>query len=63
LQETPSPLARAWITIALRLHGIAVPEALSSLTGSGSPDLMILALEALGAESGNYGLLKTEATA
>jgi hypothetical protein len=63
LQETPSPLARAWITIALRLHGIAVPEALSSLTGSGSPDLMILALEALGAEGGNYSLLKTEAMA
>jgi hypothetical protein len=63
LQNTPSPLARAWITVALRLHGVAVPEDLSPLPGAGSPDLMILALEALGAPGGNYGLLRTEVVA
>jgi hypothetical protein len=46
--------------VALRLHGATVPEALEPLTGQGSPDLMIVALEALGAQGGNYGLLKTE---
>lgn len=60
LRDTPSSLARAWITVALRLHGATVPEALEPLTGQGSPDLMIVALEALGAQGGNYGLLKTE---
>lgn len=60
LRDTPSSLARAWITIALRLRGIEVPETASSSKGSGSPDLMIVALEALGAANGNYRLLKTE---
>ena len=58
--DTPSSLARAWITIALRLHGVAVPDDLKPLAGPGSPDLMVVALEALGAPGGNYGLLKTE---
>jgi hypothetical protein len=60
LRDTPSSLARAWITIALRLHGVAVPDGLRPLAGVGSPDLMVLALEALGAPEGNYGFLKTE---
>jgi hypothetical protein len=60
LQETPSSLARAWITIALRLHQAAIPDALKPVAGPGSPDLMMVALEALGAPEGNYGLLKTE---
>jgi len=60
LRDTPSSLARAWITIALRLHGAAVPEALTPLPGPGSPDLMVVALEALGAADGNYRLLNTE---
>jgi hypothetical protein len=60
LEETPSSMAHAWITLALRLHGVAVPDAQSPLAGAGSPDLTILALEALGAVGGNYGLLKTE---
>ena len=60
LRDTPSSLARAWITIALRLHGAAIPEVLTPLPGPGSPDLMIVALEALGAADGNYRLLKTE---
>ena len=60
LEETPSPMARAWITLALRLHGVAGAETLGALPGPGSPDLTILALEALGAPGGNFGLLKTE---
>ena len=60
LQDTPSSMARAWITIALRLHGVAVPDVLNPLEGPGSPDLMVVALEALGVPDGNYGLLKTE---
>lgn len=63
LRDTPSSLARAWITVALRLHGVAVPDVPSPLKGPGSPDLMVLALEALGAPDGNYGLLKTEMAA
>jgi hypothetical protein len=63
LQETPSPLARAWITVALRLHGTTVPETENSSPKRGSPDLMVLALEALGAPGGHYGLLKTEPVA
>ncbi len=60
LRATPSSLARAWITVALRLHEVALPDAVSDLKGPGSPDLMVLALEALGAPGGNYGFLKTE---
>jgi hypothetical protein len=60
LEGTPSPMARAWITLALRLHGSALPAAPGTLPGAGSPDLTILALEALGAPEGNYALLKTE---
>lgn len=61
MRDTPSSLARAWIAIALRLHGIAVPDVTKSAKGTGSPDLMVVALEALGAAEGNFGLLKTEA--
>lgn len=60
MQATPSSLARAWITIALRLHGVAVPDTTNGTKGPGSPDLMVVALEALGAADGNAGLLKTE---
>jgi len=53
--ESPSPLARAWMTIALRLHG-ADPL---PLAGSPTPDLLVTALEALAAPEGNYAFLKT----
>jgi hypothetical protein len=55
LQETPSPLARAWLTIALRLDGAKPEEPTGELTG----DLMITAVEALAAEDGNYALMRT----
>jgi hypothetical protein len=55
LQQTPSPLARAWLTIASRLHGAKPEEPTGELTG----DLMITAVEALAAADGNYTLLRT----
>jgi hypothetical protein len=55
LQETPSPLARAWLTIALRLHGMKPQEPAGELTA----DLMITAVEALAAADGNYALMRT----
>jgi hypothetical protein len=57
--ETPSPLARAWLTIAMRLHGMdaKAPE----LTGPPPPDLAITALEALAAPDGNHRFMKTTA--
>ncbi len=59
--KTVSPLGRAWLTIALRLHGRTVPETPSKLQPP--PDLQILALEAIAAPDGNYHAFKTEALA
>ncbi len=56
LAETRSPLARAWLRIALLLHGQDAP-----LAEGRSPDLMITAIEALSCE--NYKFLKTGAEA
>jgi hypothetical protein len=58
LAETPSPLARAWLAISLRLHGMKIPDANPP---AASPDLQITALEALALPEGNYRLLETEA--
>ena len=55
LEQNPSPLARAWLTIALRLHGVKPPEWDGEPTG----DAMITAVEALAAEGGRYGLMRT----
>ena len=44
LAETPSPLARAWLTISLRLNGRNPHD----LSGDPSQDVMITALEAQG---------------
>ncbi len=41
-RETPSPLARSWLTIALHLHGAEVPA--SAVTVASSPETMIAAL-------------------
>lgn len=57
--ETPSPLARAWLTIAMRLQGMKVPE----LTGAPQADLMITGVEALAAPDGNYKFMQTGAAA
>lgn len=54
--ETRSPLAKAWLAIALRCHGenIEMPAATPV-----SNDVMLTALEALGHPLGNFGLLRT----
>ncbi|HTS78862.1 MAG TPA: hypothetical protein VMG40_21805 [Bryobacteraceae bacterium] len=57
--ETPSPMARAWLTLALRLHGIEPPENQAPV----GTDMLITAIEALGAPGGNHALLKTGASA
>jgi hypothetical protein len=54
LGETTSPMAKAWLTIAMRVNGIAVDE----LAGEPSQDVLITALEALAASDGNYRLMK-----
>lgn len=54
LRETASPLARAWLRIALRVNGAAVEEP----SGESSSDTLITALEALSAPEGNHHLLK-----
>jgi hypothetical protein len=56
-QETKSSLAKAWLTIALRCHGVN-PEALAA-EPKASSDVMLAALEALGHPDGNYRLLQT----
>lgn len=55
LNETPSPLGRAWLTIAMQVHGIAGPEQ----AGDCGRDMMITAVEALAAPEGNHWFMKT----
>jgi hypothetical protein len=52
--ETPSPMAGAWLTIAMRLHGLKPEE----LRGDPQSDLMITAVEALAAPEGNFHLMR-----
>jgi len=61
--ETPSPLARAWLTIAMRLHGMdaKTPNLNQEKAGPPPPDLVITAVEALAASDGNYRFMKTMA--
>lgn len=55
MNETPSPMARAWLTIAMRLHGVKPEE----LNGNPQSDLMITGVEALAAPEGNYHVMRT----
>ncbi len=57
LGETSSPLARAWLTIAMRVNGVAADEP----TGEPSNDILITALEALASRDGNCRLLQVPA--
>lgn len=59
LGETPSPLARAWLTIAMRLHGMEVKA--QEPAEKPLVDLVITAVEALAAPEGNYRFFKTPA--
>jgi hypothetical protein len=60
LREGVSPMAAAWLHIALRLHGVQIEP---SQDAEPSSDILITALEALGAAEGNHHLLKTGASA
>lgn len=55
--ETKSSLAKAWLAVALRLHGenLQAPAEESKV----SADIMLAALEALAHPEGNHGLLAT----
>jgi len=53
--ETPSPLARAWLTLVQRLYGMPAPDLTAPPTG----DLMITAVEALAAADGNWKFMQT----
>ncbi|HLX42071.1 MAG TPA: hypothetical protein VKR43_01490 [Bryobacteraceae bacterium] len=53
-RETPSAMAAAWLAIALRVHGAEPPAP----SGDVSPDVLVTAVEALGAPAGNYAFLK-----
>ena len=57
LDETTLPMARAWLTIALRVNEIPAKE----LRGDPQPDVLITALEALASPDGNHRLLKVPA--
>ncbi len=50
--ETTSPLARAWLTIALRLHGEEVPA--STVQIASSPETMIAALNIIAEENPEF---------
>lgn len=52
-QSRVSPLARAWLTIALRLYGVDTPPP----EGDTTPDLLLTAVQAL--SCANYGFFKT----
>jgi hypothetical protein len=57
-----SPLARAWLTIALRLHGVLPDTPAPQEPAASAGDLMLTALQAIGATGGTWPLLKTERT-
>ncbi len=50
--ETTSPLARAWLTIALRLHGAEAPA--STVEIASSPETMIVALNIIAEEKAEF---------
>jgi hypothetical protein len=67
LRDTPSPLGRAWLVAAMRLHGMnppdyAAPDIASKAAGDPSRDIMITAVEALSAPEGNWKSMRTGAT-
>lgn len=53
--EPQAPLASAWLRVALALHGIVAPQDLTRAVAS--DDILLAAVEALGAEGGNAHLL------
>lgn len=62
VDDRTSPLARAWLTIALRVHGALGVEVLDDPAGTVPADLQEVALEALASPEGNHHFFRTEAT-
>jgi hypothetical protein len=61
LKTTKSPLANAWLTIALQIWGETLPPPDDSKPIG--TDIMLTALEALAHPAGNHGLFRTEEAA
>ncbi len=60
LGQTNSPLARAWLTIALRVNGVSWDgRRNTAMAGTSCEDVLLTALEALGAPEGNHHFLRT----
>ena len=59
MRDTPSPLARAWLVTAMRLHGMTPPEPTGDPSGDTAGDIMLTAVEALSAAEGNWKLMRT----
>jgi hypothetical protein len=59
--QARSPMARAWLKLALRLWNVPLEE--SEEPAVRRPDVMLAAVEALGAADGNYRLLTPEGRA
>ena len=58
LASTPqAPLASAWLRVSLALHGVALPLE-NPDQAVVSNDILLAAVEALGAEGGNAHLLR-----
>jgi len=53
--QTRSPMASAWLALALRLHGVEPPASLAAPGEEG--DILVNALHALAASDGNWHLL------
>jgi len=58
MQQRQGRMASAWLTIALRLHGRPAPES-QHLELSGSGDILVTALEAIGVPGGPLAVLRT----
>ena len=55
-RETPSPMARAWLSVALHLNEAEVPVFPAAEPSS---DILITAIEALGSAEGNHKVFRT----
>ncbi len=59
-RETQSPLAKAWLSIALRNFGIAVPNPAEPAAAKPSQDVLLAALQCLSEPDGEHKFLKTD---
>ena len=59
-RETQSPLARAWLHIALKNFGVAVADPAEPAAVRPSQDILLAALQCLGEPDGGHQFLKTD---